>query len=481
MKVAFGKTKITPPEPEDAVGLTLAGYTPIVVSTGKLDDVWATAVLMEDEYFGVKRRLLWISLDLLKVALVWTDYVKEKLQEAHGIPPGCVMIHATHTHKAPDLTGEFQDPGGYASVIRGIMCGKGKQDKYLVWITRRLVAMVGEMLRGLEPCEVAWTKRPIERDDVVVNRRHPSWRSKPDVWVFAFRSPADGRLLGLVTQFACHGTTLANFTTKLSADWPGRFRARVEEVLGEDLGVVYFNGPSGDLNPVTTCGTDFEALEDPKMRPLIYGQRGTYASTKRVGRAVADQALAMLDSLRDVGRYYSKLEFKAYNKTFWVPMADFKYWSHTWPSNKVVYLFKKYLLLPVALSHEEPNFPGLAVKHRGREMNCYSTFQWVRMKFSKGDGPGSESRELSLLTAPGELFEAVGARLRKACPSGYDHTLIVQNAQDWIAYLFPREEYVGQGGYEPLASFSPVCGDYYEREVRELFDEVAAAANVSFW
>ncbi|MHA1732916.1 MAG: hypothetical protein ACTSU5_13300 [Promethearchaeota archaeon] len=474
MKVAFGKVPITP---EDYLGRTLAGYTPIAVCEGKLDDIYANAVLVEDEFMGVKRRLLLVAMDLLKPALVWSNYIKEKIQEAHHINPGQVLVHCTHTHKAPDTTGEFGKPGGVLSVIKGIMCAGNEHDRYLVWITGRIVKLVGRLIEDLSPCKMAWAREPIGRDDIVINRRHPVWRTKPAVWVLVFRALDDDRILGIVTQFACHGTTLANFTKQLSADWIGRYVAAVEEMSGGKVKTVYFNGPSGDLNPITTCGTDFEYLEDPKNRKLVYGQAGTYKSSERIGRAVARQALDMANSI-PTGEFLPKLSFRAYTKTFRVPMEDFKYWSSTWLQNKAIYLAKKYLLLKVAVSHEEPNFPGLAIKHRGGEIACYSMVQWFRLKLSSEDG--GTTKELGIFTAPGELFEQIGRRLRARSPTGIQNSLIIQNANDWIAYLFPREEYVGQGGYEPLASFAPVCGDYYEREMRALFDEVAAGVNLSF-
>ncbi len=474
MKVSFGKTIITP---DDYIGRTLAGYTPIAVCEGKLDDVYARGMLVEDSMLGVKRRLLLISMDLLKPALVWSDYIKEKLQEVHHIPPGQVLIHCTHTHKAPDVTGEFEKPGGYLSVIRGIMCAGNKHDRYLIWITNRIVQMVGDMLGNLQDCKLAWKSEPIRRDDVVINRRHPVWRSHPPVWVLVFRGLKDDHIIGFVTQFACHGTTLANFIQKLSADWIGRYVAAVEELTNGEIPTVYFNGPSGDLNPITTCGTDFERLETKEHRKEVYGQGGSYKSSQRIGRAVADQALDMAKSI-PVSEFLPKITFKIYTKTFWVPMEDFKYWSSTWLSNKAVYLAKKYLLIKIAVTHEEPNFPGLGIKHRGKDIACYSFLQWIYLTASSEDG--TKSKELSILTAPGELFEVIGKRLRRACPSGSANTLIIQNAHDWIAYLFPRKEYVEQGGYEPLASFAPVCGDYYEREMKKLFEQVAAHVNMAF-
>lgn len=477
MKVAFARIKITP---KNYVGIPLAGYTPMPACDGKLDDVHAHGVLLEDVALGnIKRHLLLISMDILKPALLFSDYIKEKIQEAHHINPGQVLIHATHTHKGPDVTGEFYKPGGYLALLNGIM-GRGNtpdHDRYLVWIARRVVKLVGRLLENLTPAKMAWAKEPIARDDVVINRRHPTWRTRPDLWVFAFRAERDDRLLGFVTHFACHGTTLANTVSKLSADFPGRVVARVEEETGGELTTVYFNGPSGDLNPITTCGTDFDWLEKPENRQAIYGQGGTYKSTKRIGYAIADQALALARGI-PTAEFLPRLRFKVFQKTFWVPLKDYAYWGGTFPKNHLIHLAKKYLLLRVAMSHEEPNFPGLAVKHRGNQVAIYSMLQWIQLEIASHDG--QTTRDLSILTAPGELFEEIGTNLKARCPTGPENTVIFQNSNDWIAYLFPLHEYEEQGGYEPLPSFSPLCGVYVEAELTKLFREVQLDASFAF-
>ena len=79
---------------------------------------------------------------------------------------------------------------------------------------------------------------------------------------------------------------------------------------------------------------------------------------------------------------------------------------------------------------------------------------------------------MTVFGVPGELFEEIGKRFDEVSPSGPEDTFIIQNANDWIAYLFSLNEYVSQGGYEPLASFSPICGDRVEREMYKLMKEI---------
>jgi len=474
MRVAFGKVIITP---ENYMGIPLAGYTPITKCTGKLDDIYAHAVLIEDVALGnVNHRLLFISLDILKMSLLFGDYVKEQVQKYCHVAPNQILVHATHTHKAPDVTGEFGDLGGYPTVVKKIMCAGNKHDRYIVWITRRIVKLVNELIKNLTPCKIAWAREPIARPDIVINRRHTMRRSRPDVGVIAFRAVGDDHLLGFMMHFACHGTTLANFTTELSADWMGRAVARVGELSDGAIEAAYFSGPSGDLNPITTCGTDFEYLQQ-HINALVLGQRGTYKSTQRIGNAVGRQALQLAQSI-PVEDFFPRITFQTFTKTFWVPMKDYSYFSKTWFQNTIIFLAKRYLLLKVAVTHEEPNFPGLALKHRGSDFSVYSTLSWIRITASSADGV--TERELSILTAPGELFEDIGKYLRKRCPTGYKDTFVFQNTNDWMSYLFSKAEYMGQNGYETLPSFSPRAGETYREEMETLFAEVASRVNISY-
>ena len=124
MKVAFSKITITP---KDMVGKAMAGYSRPDPCLGILDDVYAHGVLIEDITLGnIKKRLLLISLDLLKIPLIVSDYIKEKIKdEFFSLGPGQILVHATHTHSAPDLTGEFHWPGSALNVIGSFIASNG--------------------------------------------------------------------------------------------------------------------------------------------------------------------------------------------------------------------------------------------------------------------------------------------------------------------------------------------------------------------
>ena len=474
MKVAFGKIKITP---KDVIGKPMAGYSRPDPCKGILDDIYAHGVLIEDIVLGdVKKKLLLISLDLLKIPLLVSDYIKEKIKdEVFSLGPGQILIHATHTHSAPDITGEFYWPGNVLNVIRGIMFGANRNDHYIIWMTMRIVKLVKKLVNNLKPCKIAWTKEKFN-PDIVINRRNPLDKPMPDLGVISFKNMENDEIIGFIINYACHPTTLSYLNNKLSADYPGRVIHRINELTNGKINAVFFTGPAGDLNPITTCGTNYKKLV--KNRTPIYKQMGTYKHTTKLGNIIAEEALKMVKKIPDKN-YYNKLEYKSYLKTIWIPMKDARYFSKTWLQNKIIYLLKKYLVLPVAMMHEEdPNFPGLAIKKRGKNINGYTLLQYIILKAYNENG---DSKKFSIITVPGELFHKIGNFLRKKSLTEPENTFIFQNSNDWIAYLFPLKDYMEQGGYEPIASFGPLCGHYVTEEFIKFYDEIKEKITFGHW
>lgn len=468
MKVAFDNIKITP---KNYIGMPMAGYTRPDPCLGKLDDIFAYGVLLEaSNKDNSNKFLLLISLDLLKVPISIADYIKTKISTIFKfLNPEQILIHCTHTHSAPDLTGEFQFPGGLFNAIKGIMFGMNRNDKYIVYFVNKVVKMVQNLFDKLIPCKMAWMKTPFN-PDIVINRRHPTRRSIPELGVIVFRRTDGNDMIGFIINYACHPTTLPGANNKMSAEYPGRIINKIGELTNNEVEVAYFNGPSADLNPITTCGIEYEKLE--KMgkdgTKKIYSQSGTYDDTIRIGNIIAEAALKLAKSISD-GEYFEDLEFFAELRKFWIPFKDYKYFKPTWTNNKLSYSMKKYLIIPVTkILSENANFPAFLIKRKPIRIHVYSVIQYIKLKLKTN----TREKDLSILTVPGELFEDLGKILLFKSHTGKENTFIFQNANDWIAYLFSPKEYIEYGGYEPVASFSPRCGEFVINEMLKLLNEV---------
>ncbi|MHA1746581.1 MAG: hypothetical protein ACTSWW_11310 [Promethearchaeota archaeon] len=485
MKASFGKIIITPPGGPE--GVPMAGYSRAFPASGKLDDLYARAVLIESNG-DIPNRILLISLDLLKIPLSVAEYIKKKIkQNADGIlGEEQILIHAIHTHSGPDISGEFYWPGSALNVLKGIMFGENRNDSYIVWFTLQIVNMVKELIRDLQGATFARKTKQITKD-IVINRRHPARRSKKNLTVFVFKRTKDNEIFGILANYGMHPTTLSYMNDKISAEYPGRVCHRIEASTKGKIQAAYFTAPSGDLNPITTCGTDFDRLEtDPDAHQTVYDQLGTYHHTKELGYYLGDQALELAQSIL-APDFYDEVRFQTIIKKIQIPIHDYQpyiYDLKIWLSNKLKLYIKKWFLYPVAMRHSKqnaPNFPAFSVTahpfsfRRGKRLDIHTDIQYLNITASNSTNP-AHTTEFSLLGIPGELFEDLETQLKAKSPNGPDHTTLIQNT-NWVGYLFSIKDYITEGGYEPLASSTPVGGKHICREFFNLFEEIQAGGD----
>ncbi|MEJ2295381.1 MAG: hypothetical protein P8Y23_11535, partial [Candidatus Lokiarchaeota archaeon] len=414
MEVAFSKINITPRE---YIGKPLAGYSRKEPCSGKLDNIYAYSLLIDCSNSDSKGSLLLIvAIDLLKIPISVSNYIKEKIIKNHTfLRKEQILIHATHSHAGFDLTGEFFWPGGFISVMRGIMFGVNRNDKYIVWFCNKIAIMVDELFKHLVACKCSWKKVPFN-PNLVFNRRNPSKQILPNLGVITFKSLESNSLIGMIINYACHPTTLSYQNSKLSADFIGQIHANIAQMSHNRIKSVYINGASGDLNPITTFKKEGDGVKLEKEK--IYDQFGTYEDTKRIGDIIARRALELANSITDT-EYYIVNEIKIYSKDFAIPMRDVKYFSKNWISNKLIFLIKKLFLINIAKYQiSKANFPIFALDSRFGQYKCNTIVQYIRLKTKISE------KLLGIITVPGELFYGLGDKLLKASPCGVQNTLI---------------------------------------------------------
>ncbi|MEX2682016.1 MAG: hypothetical protein Q6373_010470 [Candidatus Sigynarchaeota archaeon] len=474
MHVAFGKVSVTP---ADLSGLSLAGYYRKKRVQGVMDTLYARGILIEDTILGnVKKRVLLISIDTMKVPLKFTDYIKEKLFDAYKIAPGAVLIHAIHTHAGLDLTGEYHWPGNLGNTVRSIMFGTGRNDKLLVWMARQIVKMVGEMLQHMEPCKIAWA-RTVINGHVIHNRRHYTKPYVPDLGIICFKNLDTDAIIGVAVNFGAHPTILSNRNYLLSAEWPGRLVARIESCSG--FKAVFFNDAAGDVSP------SFAGLHTyiKKIRKARFaGKRVRFRISQAARENAIDEYGGMigdiaLDFARSIpaSAYFDRIEAKCYTRLTWLPIDDFKgkYNPLVRIQNRFWHLSKKYFLLPIvfAITHDnEPNFPGLALKHRGlMNVQCYTKIQYFR--FVATDTATGKTGSFNIIGIPGEPLRHFGRYIQRRTKEGFENSFMFQMSTDWMAYLFDYSEYT-YGGGEPMESLTPVAGKYLKKHFIQLFEDI---------
>lgn len=230
--------KVITPE----VGGQLYGYRPDVMSSSVNDDLTVTAFYFKQ---GDTQALM-IS---ATVCLINTDLSNEILSEIssrYGIPKQNCLLHATHTHSGPNVTGTF----GWGDIDREYCDG--------IFVPRILDA-VKEAIESVQHVKMAVSygeslvginRRELRVDNRIALGQNPWGPFNPQMTVISFVSP-DKKPIANIIHYGAHGTA-AGTNHEISRDWSG---VMIDAVTAEFGGITaFFNGPEGDVGPRLTNG-----------------------------------------------------------------------------------------------------------------------------------------------------------------------------------------------------------------------------------
>ncbi len=242
-KAGTARAVITP-----ASSMWLAGYAARTSpSTGKLHDLWAKALVLEDA--GGRQAVL-ISTDLLGVPKALSARIKSRLEEQYGLSVGQIMINSSHTHSGPVL----KDALPLIYPIDKDQEQLDKIDRYTQWLEEKIIALVRDAYRSLAPARI-YAGNGIVRFQVNRrNNRESALTAQTDL-----KGPNDyavpvlkvedlsGNMKAVVFGYACHGTVLD--TTLWSGDYPGFAQIELEKYY-PGATAMFLQGAAGDQNPL---------------------------------------------------------------------------------------------------------------------------------------------------------------------------------------------------------------------------------------
>ena len=258
MKAGFAERDITP-EP----GMEKPGGYGKAFHKELHDPCKVRAAVFDD---GQKRVAL-VGVDGLFVYRPLVEAARKGIQERCGIDPEAIMMGASHSHSAGPLG--MLMPGffdGASPLVQKLAyelssCGDAA---YIKHVEKALIEAVCEADKNRVEAKCAVGSG--HEDQVAFNRRfrmkdglsytHPG-QGNPDIVEAA--GPIDpevgvigawdseGKLLGCVVNYACHGTTGPGGT---SADWIYYLEQTISGVMGQDAIVVFLNGACGDVTQV---------------------------------------------------------------------------------------------------------------------------------------------------------------------------------------------------------------------------------------
>lgn len=187
--------------------------------------------------------------------------------ERWGLDAADILLHATHTHSAPQTSSQFTS-------------GLGKLDvEWQSFFLERVQSAIGKARFGLQPARFG---RYRGQSSIAINRRvrkgidHPS-----DAWpegeidhevTTIVVEGMSGEPLSALVHFSCHPTILRG--AEVSAEFPGVVCDAVTQSLGGSCIVGFLQGCCGDIGP--------KAEDD------------TFAEVKRLGSKLAEDTLTSL-------------------------------------------------------------------------------------------------------------------------------------------------------------------------------------------
>ncbi|WP_235963467.1 neutral/alkaline non-lysosomal ceramidase N-terminal domain-containing protein [Tautonia rosea] len=243
-KAGVARIVITPEE-----DVWLAGYGSKRVPDGKLHELWAKAVCLED---ADGNQAVLITSDFQGIPKGMSDRVFDRLKEQFGLDREQVMLTFSHNHCGPRLGEDLVD---YYPVEEEQVA---LVNQYTEKMVETIVKLVDESIQSLGPAVLSTGESSAT---FAVNRRNnveaevPSLMARGEplagpvdhsVPVLTVDRP-DGSRAAILFGYACHPTTLS-FTT-WCGDYPGFAQLELER-LSPGTTAMFVNTCGGDQNPL---------------------------------------------------------------------------------------------------------------------------------------------------------------------------------------------------------------------------------------
>jgi len=206
--------------------------------------------------------------------LGWPAALGDKTRKlVNGIPPGNIIIGATHIHSAPDAYG-FTDENG----------NMGANMEYLEWCVQQMADAINEAIEHLEPAELKTAVG--EAKGKIAYNYYADKLYDPRCGVIqtiAKTGKNKGKPIATLVNYAIHPEVIGPEQGILSPDLCGPLYDRVEKMGG---GVAIFMG--------STQG----GMVTADIRKEGGGEEKTWEECIRIGELLADEALRIINEVK---------------------------------------------------------------------------------------------------------------------------------------------------------------------------------------
>jgi neutral/alkaline ceramidase-like enzyme len=274
-------------------GIFLAGFGSNRLATGKHDDLWARAIVLE---YGAARLAI-VSVDLIgyysKANYYGLAEIKKQVDSKFSIDD--ILLASTHNHEAPDTIGAW-GPGAL---------NDGKYPKYLRFVDRQIARSINKAAASTAPAIMKLARTDPQASPSIAGMQTRTRGRPPDFFDQELRvmqfledsGRASQRVIATVINWNTHPESMESANTLITSDFPHAVREAVEKKYGGmalyisgDIGAVEI---IGDSNNKLTDRVQFDGKDYP-LKPNSKRPDYTFERTEAIGR---DVAKAVFDAL----------------------------------------------------------------------------------------------------------------------------------------------------------------------------------------
>jgi len=274
-------------------GVFLAGFGDNRLATGKHDDLWARAIVLE---YGTTKIAI-VSIDVIgyysKANYYGLSEIKRLVDPKLGVTE--ILIASTHNHEAPDTIGAW-GPNAL---------GDGKYPKYLRFVDRQIAKAINKAAASTVRAVMKLGRTDPRTSPSIAGMQTRTHGRPPDFFDQELRVMQffDGsgttldRVIATVINWNTHPESMESGNTLITSDFPHAVREAVEKKYGGTA--IYISGDIGaveiigDSNNKTSDRVRFDGKEYP-LKPNSKRPEYTFDRTEAIGR---DVAKAVFDAL----------------------------------------------------------------------------------------------------------------------------------------------------------------------------------------
>ncbi|HXR79337.1 MAG TPA: neutral/alkaline non-lysosomal ceramidase N-terminal domain-containing protein, partial [Saprospiraceae bacterium] len=284
VEIGVSRIDITPDHP-----VRLTGYGN---RTNVFDSVeqklWAKALVLGQKG---KPTMVWITLDLIGFPGYFADALFARLVQKIGLKDRAqLVVSATHTHNGPE-TGVLVNIFGVTPAPNELADVKLYRDNLLDKLEKLVIDAYslkapGKLSWAVDQVTFAMNRRVLEEGKWKDFGETPNGPVDHDLPVLRV-TDLDGKLVALLINYACHGTTLLPEHNFIHGDWMGATQDMIEKKYPGATAMVAI-GCGGDANP--SPRGEFEQVNQhavmitDKIDKLLQGDKFTPLNNIPVGK-----------------------------------------------------------------------------------------------------------------------------------------------------------------------------------------------------